>query len=249
MRMRSTLLTQPRIRSWLIPLDAASFSRPIRDEPADRRSSVLTIPTATSFSAYVGPIPSTSMTATCGEVATGPAGAAGADARPPMTDAGPAAAGSTGSMAATAVAARTAAAAGAVETAGADAGGVSERKAVVGAVSAGPISAGAISSGAVSRPNASLTSDVVKYQRMTAGMIAIDRPIPLPGNWKNAIIASISPNPAMTIAKRRAHGWSDHRPRAAISHTAPVMTASQPHSPTRSKLGRSPRTPNQSNPI
>src|SRR4051794_41795791 len=88
MRMRSLLLPQQRIRSWLTPLAAASFSRPIRDEPADRRSSVLTIPTATSFSAYVGPIPSTSMTATCGEVATGPAGAAGAGGGPPQPGAG-----------------------------------------------------------------------------------------------------------------------------------------------------------------
>ena len=43
-------------------------------------------------------------------------------------------------------------------------------------------------------------------------MIAIAKPTPVPGNWKNARTASNRAKPAMIIANQRAHGWSAHRP-------------------------------------
>ena len=56
------------------------------------------------------------------------------------------------------------------------------------------------------QPNAALTSPVLRYQRITAGMSAIAKPTPVPGNWKNARTASNRAMPAMIIANRRAHG-------------------------------------------
>src|SRR5690349_24925740 len=109
--------------------------------------------------------------------------------------------------AATAAGAATGAASGALGAASAAASGM-----------AASYSSGASSSYATSSiPNAALTSDVEKYQRTSAGMSAIEKAIPVPGNWKKATVASIRPKPAMIIAKSRAHGWSDHRPRAASS--------------------------------
>ena len=43
-------------------------------------------------------------------------------------------------------------------------------------------------------------------------MIAIAKPMPVPGNWKNARTASNRAKPAMIIVNVRAHGWSAHRP-------------------------------------
>ena len=83
---------------------------------------------------------------------------------------------------------------------------------------------------------------------MTAGMSAIAKPMPVPGNWMNARPASKSAKAAMTSAKIRAHGWSAQRPPATSSQTIPVTIASQPQSPTPSKTGRSPSAPNQSKP-
>ena len=80
-------------------------------------------------------------------------------------------------------------------------------------------------------------------------MIAIPNPTPVPGNWKKARTASNSASPAMNMANRRAHGWSAQRPMAARIQTMPVATASQPQSPTCSTAGRSPNSPNQSNPM
>ena len=65
--------------------------------------------------------------------------------------------------------------------------------------------------------------------------------IPVPGNWKNARAASKMPKPARIIAKSRAHGCSDQRLSEARIQITPLMTASQPHSPTCSTAGRSPK--------
>ena len=73
---------------------------------------------------------------------------------------------------------------------------------------------------------------------ISAGMIAMPKPMPVPGNWMNARTASNRAKPAMISANRRAHGWSAQRPRAASSQTIPVPTASQPHSPTLFELGK-----------
>ena len=110
------------------------------------------------------------------------------------------------------------------------------------------VAAGSAAAGGSPSPNAALTSAVLRYQRIRAGMIAIAKPTPVPGNWKNARTASNRAKPAMIIAKRRAHGWSAQSPNAARSQTIPVAIASQPHSPTCSKAGRSPSAPNQSKP-
>ena len=114
-----------------------------------------------------------------------------------------------------------------------------------------PASGSAVSAGTAvcpRFPNAALTSSELRYQRITAGMIAIAKPTPVPGKWKNARTASNRAMPAMISAKSRAHGCSDQRPTAARSQMIPVRSASHPHRPTCSNLGRSPRTPNQSNP-
>ena len=66
---------------------------------------------------------------------------------------------------------------------------------------------------------------------ISAGMIAMPKPTPVPGNWMNARTASNRAKPAMISANRRAHGWSAQRPSAASSQTIPVPTASQPQSP------------------
>ena len=58
-----------------------------------------------------------------------------------------------------------------------------------------PLRAGAAGSRAAGRapmPNASLTSLVLRYHRMNAGMIAIPSATPVPGNWKKARTASNS---------------------------------------------------------
>ena len=67
---------------------------------------------------------------------------------------------------------------------------------------------------------------------MKAGISAMAKPMPVPGNWKNARTASNRAKPAMIIVNVRAHGWSAHRPPAARIQTIPVATESQPHSPT-----------------
>src|SRR4029079_10563127 len=87
------------------------------------------------------------------------------------------------------------------------------------------------------------------YQRIRAGMMAIEKPMPVPGNWKNARAASNRAKPAMISTKSRAHGWSDQRLSAARIQMTPLITASQPHSPTCSTAGRSPNSPNQSKPM
>ena len=48
-RMRSALSTHLRMRSWLIPVSLARFSRPCLVAPAASRSSVVRMPTAASF--------------------------------------------------------------------------------------------------------------------------------------------------------------------------------------------------------
>ena len=119
---------------------------------------------------------------------------------------------------------------------------------VAGSIGATNATAGATAAGCSVSPNAALTSPDLRYQRINAGRIAIEKATPVPGNWKKARAASNRAKPAMNIANQRAQGCSAHRPPAARSQTMPVAIASQPHSPTWSKAGRSPSAPNQSKP-
>ena len=97
--------------------------------------------------------------------------------------------------------------------------------------------------------NATSISSVLRYQRMKARHDRHGEAESEPGNWKNAKAASNRAKPAMIIVAVRAHGWSPHRPPATSSQAIPVATESQPHSPTLSYSGRSPKVPNQSKPI
>src|SRR5690349_10075448 len=83
---------------------------------------------------------------------------------------------------------------------------------------------------------------------ISAGMIAMPKPMPVPGNWKNARTASKRLMPATIRATTRAHDCRPHRPRAVASQPIPAMIASQPQMPTDSTDGMSPNAPNQSNP-
>src|SRR3954447_3048545 len=135
------------------------------------------IPIAASLSAYTGPIPSTSTIGRwCGAGdASGVASAATA-----ATTGGGAAVTGDGLTAATA-AATTAGAA----TAAAGAG-VSGAANAIGAAAGSGARLGA---GSAASAKTDLTSPVLRYQMISPGMIPMARPIPVPGNWKNAITA------------------------------------------------------------
>src|SRR4051812_22772675 len=142
------------------------------------------IPIAASLSAYTGPIPSTS---TIGRWC-GAGGASGvASAATAATTGGGAAVTGDGLTAATA-AATTAGAA----TAAAGAGVSGAANAIAAAASGARLGAGSAASA-----KRDLTPRVLRYQMISPGMIPMARPIPVPGNWKNAMTASSNVNPAM----------------------------------------------------